>query len=301
MPKGPAKKSRCSELVLRAKAILNKCMPSKDTIINVSCCLIGLAALLTLVARMPEIHSAYLRQVVGSRVYKVQYVKEGGGGTGFQVRAPSGQDYVVTNSHVCNAINQISQKLEPSAVGSVLLVDDEGNSMRRRIIAISDRTDLCLIEGVPGVRGLSLGNEPALGDTATVVGHPHLRPITLSGGEIIGTEDVKILDYIMSTDNPMVAILIGNEMNPDGKCDMPKQETEDIQLPEEVGGGTVKVCLDVTYGAYMTSIVIYPGNSGSPMVDYMGRVVGVAFAGDNSDNYGEVVSFTDLKTFLARY
>lgn len=153
---------------------------------------------------------------------------------------------------------------------------------------------------MPGVDGLSMGNEPHKGERATVVGHPHLRPITLSGGEIIGSEDVEIFDYVMSVEgNPFVAATA--PIKADGKCDQPKNDIKDFPIPQEIGGGTVKVCFVDTQGAYMTSITIYPGNSGSPMVDFYGRVIGVAFAANGSDNYGEVVSLSDLKDFLAKY
>lgn len=284
------------KMMLKVKTLLGKCLPYKDYVTDATCYLLSLAALLTLIARAPEIHNAYIRSTVGSRVYKIQADLRGGGGTGFQVRAPSGVDYVMTNSHVCLAVDHYDA---PENKGTALLVDDDGNWVRRRIIVISDQTDLCLIEGAPGISGLSLGSEPDKGDTMTVVGHPHLRPVTLSSGEVIGQEDVKVVDHLMSIEgNPMIAQQV---QGADPKCDMPKNEVVEVPIPDEIGGGKARLCLDVTYGAYTTSIVIYPGNSGSPMVDYMGRVVGVAFASNQSDNFGEVVSLSDIKAFLAHY
>lgn len=295
MSKEPAKRSLRSEMLLKAKSLLNKCTPSKDSVKDALCLVLGIAALLTVAARTPQMHDLYLRHKVGDKVYKVQAELRGGGGTGFQVRAPSGVDYVMTNSHVCNAVNQYDA---PENKGTALLVDDDGNSIRRRIVAISDETDLCLIEGAPGVSGLSLGNEPGKGETMTVVGHPHLIPITLSSGDVLGKTDVKVIDHVAAIiDNPFLAMQV--QVNP--KCDLPKNEIIEIAIPEEIGGGKAQLCADVTYGAYMTSIVIYPGNSGSPMVDYWGRVVGVAFASNQSDNFGQVVSLSDIKDFLAHY
>jgi hypothetical protein len=37
------------------------------------------------------------------------------------------------------------------------------------------------------------------------------------------------------------------------------------------------------------------------MVSWTGAVVGVAFAADERDNYGDMVSLSDVKDFLAHY
>jgi hypothetical protein len=260
------------------------------------CSALATATLMLLTAKTPELHNSYIRQHVGEKVYMIKADLMGGGGTGFALKAPSGTSYIVTNSHVCD---YIEEKDDADIKQTVLVMDDYGNYMRRRIVAISDKSDLCLIEDLPGVEGLSLGRTPDVGDSLMVVGHPHLRPITLSAGEMIGVEDVTILDYIMSVkDNPFIAMLLPVK---DGKCDMPKNKIETIPIPSEVGGGEIQICLTVTKGAYDTSIVIYPGNSGSPMVDFWGRVTGVAFAGNEDDHYGVMVSLSDLKDFVARY
>jgi hypothetical protein len=59
-------------------------------------------------------------------------------------------------------------------------------------------------------------------------------------------------------------------------------------------------CLEVTVGAYKTNILIRPGNSGSPVVDFWGNVVGIVFASDNY-NWGSVVSYRDLEKFLSNF
>lgn len=248
-------------------------------------------------AKAPEYHDMYLRATVGSKVYKIMADLRGGGGTGFQIKAPSGTSYIMTNSHVCQYIEDNDSADNKQ---TVLVVGDDGEYVKRRIVAISDKTDLCLVEGMPGVEGMSLGHEPDIGEHMVIVGHPHLKPVTLSAGDVIGTEDVQIMDFIIKVkDNPFVEMLVPT--NPDGKCDMPKNQIKAIPIPKELGGGEIDVCLTNTMGAYMTAITIYPGNSGSPMVDFFGKVCGVAFAADGSDNYGYAVSFDDLQTFLAKY
>lgn len=242
-----------------------------------------------LVIKAPELHGHYLRYEVGSRTYMIKGTPEGGGGSGFQVKAASGQSYIVTNSHVCEgALEQSPDKT------ALLVMKDDGTSLRRRIIENSDFTDLCLLEGMPGVDGLKLGDEPGLGETAYVVGHPRLRPLSVSSGQAVGRSDVKILAYILPG-NPFIDLL-APELTKDAKCDLPKNEliTEDTPI------GPVKLCINATRSAYMTTIVIHPGNSGSPMVDMWGNVEGVAFASDGT-TWAYSVSLSDLRKFLSRY
>ncbi len=251
-----------------------------------------------LVIKAPELHGHYLRYEVGSRTYMIKGKLDGGGGSGFQVKAASGQSYIVTNSHVCEgALGQSEDKT------ALLVVKDDGTSLRRRIIENSDFTDLCLLEGMPGVDGLSLSSEPGLGETAYVVGHPRLRPLSVSSGQAVGRSDVQILAYVMPTGDSLLDLMLEmtGMLNKEGKCELPKNQI--VEIPVEMMGtevGKIRLCLNVTRSAYMTTIVIHPGNSGSPMVDMWGNVEGVAFASDGT-NWAYSVSLSDLRKFLSRY
>jgi S1-C subfamily serine protease len=237
--------------------------------------------------RAPEIHGLYLRYKVGNKVYMIQGRRNGGGGTGFAAKAPSGQSYIVTNSHVCEGA------LEQSEDKTALLVTNGNTSMRRKIIENSDFTDLCILEGLPGVEGLSISGEPDLGETLATVGHPLLRPLSVSKGEIVGSHDAEIMDYIMSG-NKRIDELVHTS---DKKCDLPKNK---IVEENDIFFGQVKLCNTVTKDVYLSTIVIFPGNSGSPVVDFWGDVVGVAFAADKT-SWAWIVSNKDLKRFLAHY
>jgi hypothetical protein len=273
-------------LKLKLISILPKAKELAKTALSVAIICGGLGYL---TVKAPEIHGQFLRYKVGSNVYKIQGNLKGGGGTGFSVKAASGETYVVTNSHVCEgALTQSEDKT------SLLVIREDGSSIRRRILENSDVTDLCLLEGLPGVEGLSISDEPGLGSIAAIVGHPRLRPLSISRGEIVGSMDVQIIAYFMKG-NPIIDELMGDEMS-DGKCDLPKNKIEEM----DTMFGKIKLCTNVTLGAYISTIVIFPGNSGSPMVDFLGRVQGVAFASDGT-NWALVVSNSDLKKFLSRY
>lgn len=251
-----------------------------------------------LAARAPEFHGYWLRSKVGSKVYTIRDNDNSGGGTGFAIKAKSGASYILTNDHVC----------EVSKDGvNVLVSNEEGLHLKRKIIERSDFTDLCLIEGVPGVEGLDIGDDPAIGQIIASVGHPSLMPITLSKGEIISTTDISISAGIIAIQKinqngekewehiPKAEGGISEE-----ECSGPKFSIEEGVIPIFIFAIPAKICVVTTYGAYLTNMVIQPGSSGSPIVNFFGNVVGVVFAGDRM-GWGAAVSYQDLTDFLSHY
>lgn len=244
-----------------------------------------------LAANAPTLHKAWLRSHVGSQVVKLVKLKDGralGGGTGFAVVAPSGVSYLLTNAHVCEAF--------PEGTVNAQLAD--GRYMPRRILEISDRTDLCLVEGIPGYDGIKLAGSVSIGETLALIGHPLLQPLTISIGDIVG-KGLEEFPY---------APIAPPEMSEKERAKYPglMSEAECKSKPKfkvqmmETWFGDINVCM-LSLVVYETNIVSFPGNSGSPVVDFWGHLSGVLYAGNGMTNWGLVITLDDIKAFLAPY
>jgi hypothetical protein len=246
--------------------------------------------------KAPEVHNLWQRSKVGSKVYMIRDHEHGGGGTGFAVKAPSGASYILTNDHVCG----VSKDGE-----SVLVTDENGDSIRRRIIAHDGNSDLCLIEGLPGIDGLALASRsPGKGETMTVIGHPQLMPLSLSGGEAVGAEDVSIIQGPIAVQNPESGKWENVDPEKGGipadKCAMAKHSQVDVDYPMFFITIKVKMCVATVQGAYITSAIVWPGSSGSPIVNFFSQVEAVVFATDDT-HWAKAVPLSDIKDFLKSY
>jgi S1-C subfamily serine protease len=219
-----------------------------------------------------------------------------GGGTGFAVKAPSGTSYLMTNDHVC----EISKdKLH------MMVIDDEGKYIPRTILHRSDKSDLCLLEGMPGVDGLEVAEySPSVGDILVAVGHPSGYLTTMTKGELIMRQDIKIPDGVISVKEADGTVRLippedGGILEED--CKKPKNEIVEIERQFFFGPPyKLRICVNVTRGAYITNVAGQPGSSGSAVVNDDGQVIAVLFAGDRF-GWSILVSLDDVKDFLSKY
>jgi S1-C subfamily serine protease len=222
-----------------------------------------------LVWSAPHLKDAHYRYIVGQKVVKV--IGSAGSGSGFHVKAPSGQLYILTNEHVCALADKNRE----------LIVQTPKHFIKRKIVAVYSKHDLCLVEPIPGQKsGLELAGNLTIGEDIILVGHPSGRPLTLSKGEFISKGSIMLIDFKIKA-----------------------AEGCSIKRGKWIEGGFFfpSVCL-MPHSAFGISSPAYPGNSGSPVVNKWGNVVGVLFAGNQSQlNDSYMVPFQELKNFLKDY
>lgn len=220
-------------------------------------------------------HSA-IRKYVGSRVVILTEGK--GGGSGFHATGASGTTYIVTNTHVCNIVDES---------GIITVIDFTGTKHKRKVLKRHKNHDLCLVEGLPGFSGLSVSNSSFLGQIVNLVGHPALRPLSISEGEVVGTK--------------RIALIIGKDI-PDHMC---FGDQIDLTKSKDLGAlifallnGTTTICVGRALRSTMFHGITYGGNSGSPVVNSWGTVVGVLFASGGHLTDAYLVPGDILEKFL---
>lgn len=193
--------------------------------------------------------------------------------SGEQVRAPSGQDYILTAGH-CKDI---------AANGSMMVTDSHGNVTERKVIAEDPASDLLLLEGLPGLRGLDIA--------AYEYGTEHVRTFTHGGrmatykteGELIQKTQVQFMLDVIDSPEKEAACKIA-----------PKYQAVKV----DTFFGEVELCI-VQADEMASTAQIMPGSSGGMVVDDSGDLVGVASCTGKGFNF--FVTLSDIRSFLSGY
>jgi S1-C subfamily serine protease len=173
-------------------------------------------------------------------------------GTGFIVEGKSGQKYMMTAGHVCDAAE--SEKL-------ALFTDIQGTSVVFFGWKSLNVHDICILGKVSNsLPHYKMGPKPQIGDKLYGLGHPSGWPRTVMSGNVVGDIPVKI-----RTDRSL------------DKCNGAYKKFEMKFMGIPMG----EVCaIDAEETAVTMSVA--PGASGSPVVDRYGRLVGIISAEDTS-------------------
>ena len=161
-----------------------------------------------------------------------------GQGTGFVVSLKSGS-YILTNAHVCENGDDV-----------IWVKHKEERFIPRKIIEYPSELnpDICIIESIPGMKGLKLGTDWHSFEMVWSLGFPKGIKQKRSG-------------------------TIGGEMYRTRRFD---------------------------FNFYYVNFPAQPGQSGSPVVNRYGEVIGIIFAGDD-DGRTFVVSISEVLDFLRPY
>lgn len=65
--------------------------------------------------------------------------------------------------------------------------------------------------------------------------------------------------------------------------------------------GTDNIPFDPPIFSYLSNIITYLGNSGSPVINFWGNVIGVVYAINPADNKGFLITWSDIKKFIKGY
>lgn len=246
--------------------------------VNMSVVLVAISIVI-LVLAAPQMHGDYIVSKVGSQVVKLLNPKNHkSGGTGFSVVAPSGRLYTLTNGHVCE-LGEKEKEMHGAVPGTERFY-------RLRILDISNTTDLCLLEAMPGYSGVDLARYSDLGEEVAAIGHPQLMPLTISRGRLIQDQTIDVVFKINTSKE---------------ECQGDNFKFIDMQgTPLEVIFGVKNICVRSVKSTF-TNIISYPGNSGSPVVNFWGNLVGVVFAGDTNTHFSFIIPLVDIKEFLSIY
>ena len=217
---------------------------------------------------LEDVHLAYLRALSNWTV-KITNTEGNAGATGFVAKGKSGRKYIITNGHVCG-LNEDGK----------LSVYYRGDRYIEHVLKLYDYNDLCAIEAPSTIiLPVHIAFNYSLGERVYAVGHPLLQPKTVTEGELSG----------------LVGVNIVVKANPEeGECKGPTYKI----IPFDIDFmGITSICIR-TLTAQASTLSIQPGNSGSPIVNIFGSVVGVAFASNESGTRSYVVPLEDLKDFL---
>jgi len=141
-------------------------------------------ALLVFVATVsletPVAYRGYMRGIAENNVVRI--VGMDGMGTGFHVRTDDGRVYILTNRHVCRMTGPLTVEHYGSKVGTI-----------KKIVKISEEHDLCVMEALDGVKGISIGSDAINGDAVYTLGHPRGDALNVASGEKFDEKEIKVV------------------------------------------------------------------------------------------------------------
>ncbi len=185
-------------------------------------------------------------------------------GTGFIAQGKSGNTYLVTNWHVCNA-GSWAGKMHGNFEG--------GEHVSGPIVKLSPLSDLCASKLTKRTKSLKIASSLAALEQVYTRGYP-FGVLSETSGQFAGVTS-------WSFTYPIEEV---------GTCFKGSK-------PWIGGDGKLKGCT-ASYTDNMTNMYSRPGSSGSPVVNEAGELVGVMSSWDGNKDSGGMVTLEQVREFL---
>lgn len=199
--------------------------------------------------------------------FAVELISKSGTCSGEQIQAPSGISYILSAAHCINIAKD----------GVFDIIKEDGTHIQRRLIAEDSKSDLILIEGLPGMTGLKIALNVSISDHVTTYTHGRGLPTYKTEGHLLGFERIQV---------PIFSIKSQEDLD---KCNsMSKYKPYDVMF----GAACVLEADEL-----VTDALIVPGSSGGMILNDSGELVGVASATGGGLSY--MVMLADIRAFVA--
>jgi S1-C subfamily serine protease len=160
--------------------------------------------------------------------------------------------------------------------GDLSALDNKGGDTIVKVLVYSKRYDLCLMTSRQDLPALKLAKSYELYDNAHVLGHPLGLSLTHTKGRLTSKEIIKL---------PI-------------SCKEFYDEKIKLNVMYKILFGIEYICLKY-HNSVRIHAPIYPGNSGSPVLNVWGNINGVVFAGSNDAEFASyIVPLEDVTRFI---
>jgi len=238
-------------------------------------------------------HEAFIRAMAADQYARVFEPESGASGSGFYVRGKSGRLYLMTNHHVCraehteNVLPMLDDPRDPKIIGKNMIFEEMGGRrFNGKVVSVSEDEDLCLIDATSRSderRGVMVASsKPNIDDRTFIIGAFGYYPYFVRDGRVI----------LHSQDSYSRSDLSVQQ------CLLRKNRGYSVLVISQ-GQSVKKYCLHRRESMTLSNRV-FPGSSGSMVLDQYGRLIGVVKELDMRHNMGRAVEIEAIKELLDR-